>query len=51
MIIKRKDLTLLGLEPTGSLSNHMTMGIVEVASLAGPVAAGPAVTMMSTLKH
>jgi len=38
-------------EPTGSLSNDMTMGIVEVASLAGPVAAGPAVTMMSTLKR
>ena len=34
-------------EPTGSLSNDMTMGIVEVASLAGRVAAGPAVTMMS----
>ena len=29
----------------------MTMGIVEVASLAARVAAGPAVTMMSTLRR
>ena len=38
-------------EPTGSLSNAMTMGIVTVASLAGRVDAGPAVTMTSTLRR
>ena len=37
--------------PTGSLSNAMTMGIVEVASLAARVAVGPPVTMMSTLRR
>jgi hypothetical protein len=36
---------------TGSESLVMTMGIVEVASLAARVAAGPAVTMMSALKR
>ena len=37
--------------PTGSGSCAMTMGIVEVASLAARVAWGPAVTMMSTLRR
>ena len=36
--------------PTGSLSCAMTMGIVFVAFLAGRVAAGPLVTMPSTLR-
>ena len=37
--------------PTGSPSLVMTMGIVVVASLAARVAAGPAETMMSTLRR
>ncbi len=37
--------------PTGSGSCAMTMGIVEVASLAARVAVGPAVTMTSTLRR
>ena len=37
--------------PTGSSSNVMTIGIVEVAPLAGPVAVGPLVTMASTLSR
>ena len=37
-------------EPTGSLSFAITMGIVAVASLAGRVAAAPAVTITSTLR-
>src|SRR6266550_1700121 len=36
-------------EPTGSLSNPMTIGIVTVACLAARVSVGPAVTMTSTL--
>jgi hypothetical protein len=37
--------------PTGSSSNVMTIGIVEVAPLAGWVAVGPLVTMTSTLSR
>ena len=37
--------------PTGSVSCPMTMGIVEVASLAARVASGPTVTMISTLRR
>src|SRR6266508_5033346 len=37
--------------PTGSVSNAMTMGIVEVASLAARVTLGPVETMMSTLRR
>src|SRR6516225_3233582 len=37
-------------EPTGSLSNPMTTGIVTVASLAARVTVPPAVTMTSTLR-
>ena len=37
--------------PTGSSSCAITMGIVSVASLAVRVAAGPAVTMTSTLRR
>ena len=37
--------------PTGSSSNVITMGIVEVASLAARVAVGPLVTMISTLSR
>ncbi len=37
--------------PTGSLSCTMTMGIVEVASLAERVVVRPAETMMSTLRR
>ena len=37
--------------PTGSGSCAITMGIVDVACLAGRVAWGPAVTMMSTLRR
>ena len=37
--------------PTGSSSNVITMGIVEVASLAERVAVGPLVTMASTLSR
>ena len=37
--------------PTGSVSNDMTMGIVEVASLAARVTVGPVVTMTSTLRR
>src|ERR1700746_2735859 len=40
---------VLGGGPTGSGSNVITMGIVEVASLAARVAGGPPVIMMSTL--
>ena len=38
-------------DPTGSPSLPMTMGIVTVASLAERVAAGPAVTITSTLER
>ena len=38
-------------EPTGSESCAMTMGIVEVASLAARVAVGPPVTITSTLRR